>query len=58
MRLSLLALSILILTISCQKSPKYDTIIKHGMVYDGNGKAPFMADIGIKNDTIALLLEG
>jgi N-acyl-D-amino-acid deacylase len=55
MRLSLLALSILILTISCQKSPKYDTIIKNGMVYDGNGKAPFKADIGIKNDTIAFI---
>ncbi|MCP9747753.1 amidohydrolase family protein [Lacihabitans sp. CS3-21] len=55
MRLTLLALFSLLTTISCQKSPKYDTIIKNGMVYDGNGKAPFMADIGIKNDTIAFI---
>lgn len=55
MRLNLLAFTLLILSISCQKSPKYDTIIKNGLVYDGNGKAPFKADIGIKNDTIAFI---
>ncbi|OYU65218.1 MAG: aminoacylase [Cytophagaceae bacterium BCCC1] len=55
MRLTLLALFSLLTTISCQKSPKYDTIIKNGLVYDGNGKAPFKADIGIKNDTIAYI---
>jgi N-acyl-D-amino-acid deacylase len=55
MRLSLLALFLLLTVISCQKSPKYDTIIKNGMVYDGKGKAPFKADIGIKNDTIAFI---
>jgi len=55
MRLTLLALFLLITVISCQKSPKYDTIIRNGMVYDGNGQAPFRADIGIKNDTIAFI---
>lgn len=55
MRLTLLALFLLLTAISCQKSPKYDTIIKNGMVYDGDGKAPFKADIGIKNDTIAFI---
>lgn len=55
MRFSLFALFLLLTIISCQKSPKYDTIIKNGMVYDGNGKAPFKADIGIKNDTVALI---
>ncbi|HLO45458.1 MAG TPA: D-aminoacylase [Leadbetterella sp.] len=55
MRLTLLALFLLLTVISCQKSPKYDTIIRNGMVYDGNGKAPFKADIGIKNDTIAFI---
>ena len=55
MRLRLFALALIILSISCQKSPKYDTIIKNGMVYNGSGKAPFKADIGIKNDTIAFI---
>ncbi len=34
---------------------KYDTIIRNGLVYDGNGAVPFKADIGIKNDTIAFI---
>lgn len=40
--------------ISC-KTAKYDTIIKNGLVYDGNGGTPYKADIGIKNDTIAFI---
>jgi N-acyl-D-amino-acid deacylase len=36
-------------------SKKFDTIIRNGLVYDGNGAAPFKADIGIKNDTIAFI---
>jgi N-acyl-D-amino-acid deacylase len=40
--------------ISCSNK-KYDTIIRNGMVYDGNGGTPFKADIGIKNDTIAFI---
>ncbi len=55
MRLKLIALVIYLFSISCQKSPKYDTIIRNGMVYDGNGNTPFKADIGIKNDTIAFI---
>ena len=34
---------------------KYDTIIRNGLVYDGNGGTPFKADIAIKNDTIAFI---
>src|SRR6478736_5480909 len=34
---------------------KYDTIIRNGLVYDGNGGQPFIADIAIKNDTIAFI---
>lgn len=36
-------------------SKKFDTIIRNGLVYNGNGAAPFKADIGIKNDTIAFI---
>jgi N-acyl-D-amino-acid deacylase len=31
----------------------YDVIIRHGMIYDGTGKKPFVADVAIQNDSIA-----
>jgi N-acyl-D-amino-acid deacylase len=42
------------LLFSCSNK-KYDTIIRNGLVYDGNGGEPFKADIAIKNDTIAFI---
>ena len=36
-------------------SNKYDTIIKNGLIYDGNGEKPYKADLAIKNDTIAFI---
>ena len=36
-------------------SPDYDLIIRGGMIYDGDGDAPFAADIGIRADTIAFI---
>jgi len=40
---------------SCKGKKEYDTIIRNGMIYDGNGEEPYKADIGIKNDTIAFI---
>lgn len=40
---------------SCNNKTTYDTIIRNGKIYDGNGTAPFMADIGINADTIAFI---
>ncbi len=34
---------------------KYDTIIRNGMIYDGNGGSPYQVDIAIQNDTIAFI---
>lgn len=34
---------------------QYDTIIRNGMIYDGNGGQPFKADIGINADTITFI---
>jgi N-acyl-D-amino-acid deacylase len=48
------AILLCITFISCG-SKKYDTIIRNGLVYDGNGGQPFKADIAIKNDTIAFI---
>lgn len=31
----------------------YDVIIRHGTIYDGSGKKPFVADVAIQNDSIA-----
>jgi N-acyl-D-amino-acid deacylase len=46
---------VLVIVLSSCGSTQYDTIIKNGMVYDGNGGEPFKADIAIKGDTIAFI---
>ena len=43
-----------VLIISCG-SPDYDTIIRNGMIYDGSGAAPIIADLAINADTIAFI---
>jgi N-acyl-D-amino-acid deacylase len=40
---------------SCKARNAYDTIIRNGMVYDGNGGSPYKADIGVNGDTIAFI---
>ncbi|MEQ8686863.1 MAG: D-aminoacylase [Imperialibacter sp.] len=40
--------------ISCS-APDYDVIIRNGLIYDGSGSAPIIADLGIKADTIAFI---
>lgn len=34
---------------------RFDTIIRQGTLYDGSGNKPFVADIGINADTIAVI---
>jgi N-acyl-D-amino-acid deacylase len=51
----LLAITIISVIISSCNQPSYDTIIRNGMVYDGNGGEPFKGDIGINSDTIAFI---
>ncbi|HEY5407052.1 MAG TPA: D-aminoacylase [Ginsengibacter sp.] len=55
MRNLFLLIFIVLAIISCNQSQQYDTIIRNGMVYDGNGGEPFKADIAINNDTIAFI---
>ncbi len=45
---------------ACNPGPGYDVLITGGLLYDGNGGAPFTADIGINGDRIAAIgeLEG
>lgn len=40
---------------SCTSKKEYDTVIRNGLIYDGNGGEPYKADIGIKGDTIAFI---
>jgi len=47
-------LSAIIFIFSCTR-PAYDTIIRNGVIYDGNGGEPYSADIGIRADTIAFI---
>jgi N-acyl-D-amino-acid deacylase len=56
MRLSLFFISGMLVFAGCNSNKQeYDTIIRNGMIYDGNGGDPFKADIGINKDTIAFI---
>src|SRR4030095_13396414 len=55
MRKSLAFLIPAIVFIACNQNARYDTIIRNGMIYDGNGGEPYKADIAINADTIALI---
>lgn len=41
--------------IACNNKPFYNTIIRNGTIYDGNGGEPYKADIAINADTIAFI---
>ena len=45
----------LLLAVLFACSPGYDVLITDGLVYDGNGGAPYVADIGINGDRIAAI---
>lgn len=49
------SLILLITILSCNQKTKYDTIIRNGLIYDGNGGTPYKADIAINADTIAFI---
>ena len=56
MRSTLFLLALITLLISCHsKKQEYDSIIRNGIIYDGNGGESYKGDIGIKNDTIAFI---
>jgi N-acyl-D-amino-acid deacylase len=52
-----LTTAITVTACSCKlaASNKYDLIIRNGVIYDGNGKAPYTGDIAINADTIAFI---
>ena len=50
-----LSILVIIFLLSCNNKKQYDTIIRNGMIYDGNGGAPYKGDIAINADTIAAI---
>ncbi len=48
---------LLVLFIHCAplRTQSFDIIIRHGTIYDGLGRKPFSADIGINADTVAAI---
>jgi len=55
MRPCLYFLMLTIIVIACNKPLQYDSIIRNGLIYDGNGGAPYKGDIAINADTIAFI---
>ncbi len=49
--------AVCLLFIACQPGTIYDIVLQNGLVYDGEGGAPYLADIGINADTIASIGE-
>ncbi len=52
---SVFILSLLVFNQHRNQQPTHDTIIRHGLVYDGSGGKPFIADVAIQADTIAAI---
>lgn len=41
--------------LSCQTQTNYDTVLQNTTIYDGSGEEPYVGDIGITADTIAII---
>jgi N-acyl-D-amino-acid deacylase len=55
MRFSLFFLFTTLYFFACKQKSKYDTIIRNGMIYDGNAGEAYKADMAINADTIAFI---
>lgn len=55
MRNASLLVTLALIISACNQSHQYDTIIRNGTIYDGNGGKPFKGDIAINADTIAFI---
>ena len=46
-----------LLLVSCSDLPEYDVVIRNGLVYDGRGQEPRIADVALIGDSIAAVGE-
>lgn len=53
-----LAVASIALIIGCSRGPEYDVVIRNGVVHDGSGSPPIVADVAISGDSIALVGKG
>jgi N-acyl-D-amino-acid deacylase len=51
----LLLILCIFLSISCEQTPKFDTVIRNGTLYDGTGQEPVLGDLAIKGDRIVAM---
>lgn len=51
----ILVASLALTLVCCHPRNNYTTIIRNGIIYDGNGGKPFRGDLGINGDTIAFI---
>src|SRR6476620_6475221 len=49
----ILALTLMVYVQGLAQQQSFDIIIRNGTVYDGSGRSPIRADVGIKGDRIA-----
>lgn len=50
-----LSLILFLIILAACKTDTYDIIIRQGTIYDGSGSSPYVADIGINADTLAVI---
>ena len=48
-------LIVIIAIFSCNQKKEYDTILRNGLIYDGNGGTPYKGDVAITADTIVAI---
>jgi len=55
MKTLLVSAAIILLLTTCNKAPEYDVILRSGIIYNGSGDDPFVADVGINGTTISFI---
>jgi len=51
----LIGIGIIFFLTTCNTKPEYDVIIRSGIIYNGSGNEPFVADVGISGNFISFI---
>ena len=54
-RVLLLVATLTCLSVNDSTAAVYDLVLRHGLVYDGSGRAPIAGDVAIQGDRIAAI---
>ena len=52
---SCIALSTLLLFVTCTSPREFDVLLRNGTIYDGSGDTPFLGDLAIQADSIVAM---